>query len=149
MLRCEAALRAVLVDGDGEILWQGRKRRLATRAQYEAMAVRDGGCTARGCDRPPRECDAHHDVPWGAGGHTDVDQMRCCAAGTIASCMTSSGSAARVAGDEIGRTTSSVGSSSRATPWYTDTPAWYPGPSPWRPEGSGDDGRVRAEACGR
>jgi len=58
MLRCEAALRAVLVDGDGEILWQGRKRRLATRAQYEAMAVRDGGCTAPGCGRPPRECDA-------------------------------------------------------------------------------------------
>src|SRR5260370_1333043 len=19
-------------------------------------------------------------------------------------------------------------------PWYTDTPAWYPGPSPWRPD---------------
>ena len=76
MLRCEAALRAVLVDGDGEILWQGRKRRLATRAQYEAMAVRDGGCTAPGCGRPPRECDAHHDIAWAAGGHTDVDQMR-------------------------------------------------------------------------
>ncbi|MEZ0106990.1 hypothetical protein ABH920_000981 [Catenulispora sp. EB89] len=137
MLRCEAALRAVLVDGDGEVLWQGRKRRLATRAQYEAMAVRDGGCTAPGCQRPPRECDAHHDVPWAAGGHTDVDQMRLL-------CRRHH----RELHDELwqrqhGWQEAEIRASNEKrrfeqprTPWYADTPAWYPGPSPWRPEGS-------------
>ena len=135
MLRCEAALRAVLVDGDGEILWQGRKRRLATRAQYEAMAVRDGGCTAPGCDRPPRECDAHHDIPWGTGGHTDVDQMRLL-------CRRHH----RELHDELwqrqhGWQDAEVRTHNEQrrfqqprTPWYADTQAWYVGPSPWRPE---------------
>ena len=135
MLRCEAALRAVLVDGDGEILWQGRKRRLATRAQYEAMAVRDGGCTAPGCGRPPRECDAHHDIPWAEGGHTDVDQMRLL-------CRRHH----RELHDELwqrqhGWQEAELRAHNERrrfqqprTPWYTDTPAWYPGPSPWRPE---------------
>lgn len=136
MLRCEAALRAVLVDGDGEILWQGRKKRLATRAQYEAMAVRDGGCTAPGCGRPPRECDAHHDIAWAAGGHTDVDQMRLL-------CRRHH----RELHDELwqrqhGWQEAEVRAHNERrrfqrprTPWYTDTPAWYPGPSPWHPEG--------------
>lgn len=135
MLRCEAALRAVLVNGDGEILWQGRKRRLATRAQYEAMAVRDGGCTAPGCDRPPRECDAHHDIPWSAGGHTDVDQMRLL-------CRRHH----RELHDELwqrqhGWQDAEVRAHNEQRrfqqprrPWYADTPAWYVGPSPWRPE---------------
>ncbi|MBS2539327.1 DUF222 domain-containing protein [Catenulispora sp. NF23] len=135
MLRCEAALRAVLVDGDGEVLWQGRKRRLATRAQYEAMAVRDGGCTTAGCDRPPRECDAHHDVPWAEGGHTDVDQMRLL-------CRRHH----RELHDELwlrqhGWQEAEVRAHNQRrrfdrprVPWYADTPAWYPGPSPWRPE---------------
>ena len=137
MLRCEAALRAVLVDGDGEILWQGRKRRLATRAQYEAMAVRDGGCTAPGCGRPPRECDAHHDIAWAAGGHTDVDQMRLL-------CRRHH----RELHDDLwqrqhGWQEAEVRAHNEKrrfqrprAPWYTDTPAWYPGPSPWRPEAS-------------
>ena len=136
MLRCEAALRAVLVDGDGEILWQGHKRRLATRAQYEAMAVRDGGCTAPGCGRPPRECDAHHDIAWAAGGHTDVDQMRLL-------CRRHH----RELHDELwqrqhGWQEAEVRAHNEQrrfqrprAPWYTDTPAWYPGPSPWHPEG--------------
>ncbi|NUP46711.1 MAG: DUF222 domain-containing protein [Catenulispora sp.] len=134
MMRCEAALRAVMVDGRGEILWQGRKRRLASRAQYEALAVRDGGCTAPGCDRPPHECDAHHEMPWADGGHTDVDQMRLL-------CRRHH----RELHDDLWRRqfgwqdaevkALSEGRSFQQPrrPWYTDTPAWYPGPSPWQP----------------
>lgn len=145
MLRCEAALRAVLVDGDGEVLWQGRKRRLATRAQYEALAVRDGGCTVPGCGRPPNECDAHHDIPWAAGGHTDVDQMRLL-------CRRHH----REVHDELwqrqfGWQEAEVRAHNERRrfnqprrPWYTETPAWYPGPSPWRPESTDDaEGEVR------
>jgi hypothetical protein len=132
MLRCEAALRAVLVNGDGEVLWQGRKRRLATRAQYEALAVRDGGCTALGCDRPPTECDAHHDIPWAEGGHTDVDQMRLL-------CRRHH----RELHDELwqrqhGWQEAEIRAHNERRrfqkprrPWYSDTPAWYPGPSAW------------------
>ena len=75
MLRCEAALRAVLVDGDGEILWQGRKRRLATRAQYEAMADATGVVRRRAATG--RLVSAMRAMTSrGSGGHTDVDQMR-------------------------------------------------------------------------
>ncbi|NUR58944.1 MAG: DUF222 domain-containing protein [Catenulispora sp.] len=135
MMRCEAALRAVLVDGRGEILWQGRKRRVASRAQYEALAIRDGGCTVSGCDRPPHECDAHHEMPWADGGRTDVDQMRLL-------CRRHH----RELHDELwqrqfGWQEAQVKSLDEGRryqqprrPWYTDSPAWYPGPSPWRPD---------------
>jgi hypothetical protein len=36
-----------------------------TARQRRAMAVRDGGCLWPGCTRPPGECEAHHDNPWG------------------------------------------------------------------------------------
>lgn len=142
MVRCEAALRAVLVDGDGEVLWQGRKRRLASRAQYEALAVRDGGCTVSGCDRPPRECDAHHDVPWAASGHTDVDQMRLL-------CRRHH----RALHDELwqrqfGWQEAEIRAHNERRrvreprqPWYVGTPGWYPGPSPWRPGEAADGGQ--------
>jgi hypothetical protein len=137
MLVCESALRSVLVNGDGEILWQGRSRRLATRAQYEALAVRDGGCTAPACDRPAHECDAHHLIPWAEGGHTDVDQMRLL-------CRRHH----RETHDELWQRQYGWQEAEIRTrneerkfaqprrPWYTDTPAWYPGPSPWHPEGN-------------
>ena len=137
LLACEAALRAVLVNGEGEILWQGRRRRLATRAQYEALAVRDGGCTAPACDRPARECDAHHLIPWSEGGHTDVDQLRLL-------CRRHH----RELHDELWQRQYGWQEAELRTanerrkfvkprrPWYTGTPAWYPGPSPWNPDGA-------------
>lgn len=140
MLACEAALRGVLVDGEGEILWQGRRRRYATRSQYEALAVRDGGCSAHGCDRLASQCDAHHDVPWSAGGHTDVGEMRLL-------CRRHH----REVHDELWRRQygwqenelkvagqDHRSDEERKQPWYMDTPAWYPGPSPWRPSGASE-----------
>ncbi|MDF2092533.1 HNH endonuclease signature motif containing protein [Knoellia sp. 3-2P3] len=32
--------------------------------------MRDGGCTYPGCTVPAQWCDAHHGVPWWAGGDT-------------------------------------------------------------------------------
>ncbi len=51
----------------------GRSRRLATKAQRTALAVRDKGCIL--CGRPPAECQTHHLTDWAHGGSTDVDQM--------------------------------------------------------------------------
>ena len=37
------------------------------------MAVRDGGCIADGCDRPPSYCEAHHINQWlRDNGRTDI-----------------------------------------------------------------------------
>ena len=38
--------------------------------------LRDGGCTAEGCEWPPGLCHAHHDRPWSAGGPTDFEHGR-------------------------------------------------------------------------
>jgi 5-methylcytosine-specific restriction endonuclease McrA len=37
--------------------------------------VRDGGCVADGCDRPPRWTEAHHKVHWADGGPTSLDNL--------------------------------------------------------------------------
>ncbi|MFA6574948.1 MAG: HNH endonuclease signature motif containing protein, partial [Nocardioides sp.] len=37
-----------------------------------AMAVRDRGCVALGCERPTSACDAHHLIQWAKGGETSV-----------------------------------------------------------------------------
>ena len=71
-LACEAGIIPVVLGGESEPLDVGRERRLHTKAQRIAMAVRDGGCVAEGCDRPAAWTQAHHLTPWEDGGHTTV-----------------------------------------------------------------------------
>ncbi|HEX4777471.1 MAG TPA: DUF222 domain-containing protein, partial [Acidimicrobiia bacterium] len=73
---CDAILRRVVRDGDGEILDLGRRTRIVSRAQRTAVALRDGGCTWPGCDRPPEWCDVHHEQHWIDGGATNVDNLK-------------------------------------------------------------------------
>ncbi|MGG7380223.1 HNH endonuclease signature motif containing protein, partial [Escherichia coli] len=47
-----------------------------TKAQRIALALRDGGCTAEGCDRPAGWCHAHHDIPFSQGGPTNLEHGR-------------------------------------------------------------------------
>jgi hypothetical protein len=75
LLRCDAHLRAIVVDHHGSPLWLGRSTRLASPAQRKALAIRDGGCTFPGCDMRADWCDAHHQPGWETGGRTDVDAM--------------------------------------------------------------------------
>jgi hypothetical protein len=51
----------------------GRADRIFSKAQRDALAVMDGGCTAPGCDRPPSWCEVQHTTPWQTGGTTDLD----------------------------------------------------------------------------
>jgi len=53
----------------------GRHTRWATKAQRDAIAVRDGGCVFPGCDAPIHWLDIHHIDQWSHGGKTDVDRM--------------------------------------------------------------------------
>ena len=69
-LCCDADLTPVVLGGDSEILDVGRTQRLVTPAIRQALSLRDGGCTFPGCDAPDEQCEAHHEVPWHAGGRT-------------------------------------------------------------------------------
>ena len=75
-LACEAGVVPVLLGGAGQPLDVGRAKRYFTLAQRIAMGIRDGGCTAKGCDAPPAMCHAHHDDPWSCHGHTDLARGR-------------------------------------------------------------------------
>jgi hypothetical protein len=75
-LACEAGIIPVVLGGASQVLDVGRKRRFHTESQRTAMGLRDGGCTAEGCDWPPGMCHAHHDRPWSGGGPTSVESGR-------------------------------------------------------------------------
>jgi hypothetical protein len=76
-IACRAGIVPVVLGGPSVPLDVGRKRRFHTQAQRIAMGIRDGGCTAAGCDAPPAMTEAHHDeVPWGKGGGTSVEKGR-------------------------------------------------------------------------
>ena len=73
--RCSAELVAVLFDGQGELLYEGRAKRYATPAQVRGLTARDRGCVR--CGAPPSECEAHHLVPWNASlkGDSDITNL--------------------------------------------------------------------------
>lgn len=76
-LACRAGIVPIVLGGPSVVLDAGRKRRFHSEAQRIAMGVRDGGCTAVGCDAPPALCQAHHDeTPWSRGGGTSVEHGR-------------------------------------------------------------------------
>lgn len=71
---CATGILPILFDDDGRAMKLGRKSRLFSARQRVAIAARDGGCLAPGCDRPPSWCEAHHINEWLADhGLTDVD----------------------------------------------------------------------------
>jgi len=74
-LTCDAAIGRVIMRGRSEVLDVGRRTRLVTPTQRRALVIRDGGCVAEGCDRPPEWCDAHHVVHWIDGGMTDASVL--------------------------------------------------------------------------
>ena len=75
-LACEAGIIPAVLNGTSQVLDLGRRTRLHTSTQRTAMAVRDRGCTAEGCDWPPALCHAHHEVAWSKGGSTSVQNGR-------------------------------------------------------------------------
>ncbi len=58
-----------------EVLDLGRATRVISPGLRRALAVRDGGCAAPGCDRPPPWTDAHHLDHWLHGGPTSLDNL--------------------------------------------------------------------------
>jgi len=52
-----------------------RLTRTVTKAQWRALIARDQHCVARGCHRPPSQCQAHHVIHWANGGPTNLDNL--------------------------------------------------------------------------
>jgi hypothetical protein len=75
-MACAAGIIPTVLGGDSVPVDLGRSTRLFTPAQRIALNVRDQGCTAEHCDRPPAWCEAHHDTPWSHGGPTDLTNAR-------------------------------------------------------------------------
>jgi hypothetical protein len=73
LLACDADILPIICNGQSQPLDVGRQQRLFGGALRQALAVRDGGCTFPGCDKPPRDCDAHHIIPWPNGGPTALN----------------------------------------------------------------------------
>lgn len=72
---CTVGTVSASVDRGGNPLNLGRTVRLFTPTQRTALAIRDGGCRWRECDRPASYCEAHHIDSWASqGGHTDIDR---------------------------------------------------------------------------
>ncbi|WP_165570445.1 HNH endonuclease signature motif containing protein [Aeromicrobium sp. IC_218] len=72
-LACTAGVVPAVLDGESLPLDLGRTKRLFTKHQKTALGLRDLGCVAPGCDRPPSWSEVHHPIPWSAGGTTDLD----------------------------------------------------------------------------
>lgn len=75
-LACTAGVLPAVLGGPSEVLDLGRSRRFFSRPQRVAMILRDGCCTAVGCDAPPGMCDSHHEDLWSHDGTTDLGRGR-------------------------------------------------------------------------
>ena len=74
-MACVSDLFGLVFSGEGEPLWHGRSKRLATDDQWRALIARDGGCVV--CAAAPSRCEAHHVIFWDgpARGPTDIDNL--------------------------------------------------------------------------
>ena len=70
---CNAAIKGVVFSSEGLPLWHGHTKRIATKAQMNALRVRYGACG--GCGADMWICDGHHVEPVSQGGPTNIDNM--------------------------------------------------------------------------
>ena len=70
---CNARIKGVVFSSEGVPLWHGHSKRVATKAQMNALRARYGACG--GCDADMWICDGHHIEPVSQGGPTNIDNM--------------------------------------------------------------------------
>jgi hypothetical protein len=71
-LACSAQLVPMVLNGRSLPLDLGSANRYYNQSSRRALERRDGGCTAPGCDRDPRWCEAHHLTPYALSKTTDI-----------------------------------------------------------------------------
>ncbi|AXE37380.1 HNH endonuclease signature motif containing protein [Acidipropionibacterium virtanenii] len=72
---CDAGVLPLVLGDQSEILDVGREHRLVIPQIRKALALRDSGCIFPGCTVPAGACQAHHIIPWWAGGATSLDNL--------------------------------------------------------------------------
>ncbi|WP_298252194.1 HNH endonuclease signature motif containing protein [uncultured Arthrobacter sp.] len=72
-IACDADILPLVLGGQGRILDVGRAQRLFPPHLRRALVARDRGCAFPDCTMPATWCEAHHIVPWAAGGVTSID----------------------------------------------------------------------------
>lgn len=72
-IACDADIIPALLGTHGEILDLGRKARLFSPAQRQAITARDQGCAFPNCTIPAPWCEAHHITYWSQGGPTSTN----------------------------------------------------------------------------
>ena len=75
-LTCDAIVTPIVVGPNGDPLHVGRARRTFPTRLRRAVAYRDRGCAARGCDRRPEWCQGHHVRHWADGGPTALENAQ-------------------------------------------------------------------------
>lgn len=70
---CAGSIERIVHDREGRPIQMTSVGRIFTRAQREAIALRDGGCSWPGCTVPASWVEIHHVVEWSKGGATTVD----------------------------------------------------------------------------
>lgn len=74
-MACDADIIPIVLGGAGEVLDEGRARRLATPAQRRALKAMHRTCIMPGCTVPVDDCRIHHVDPWHSQGRTDLDVL--------------------------------------------------------------------------
>lgn len=69
---CDPEITNLLVGEGQEILNVGRAQRLFTPAQRKILFARDLGCSFPDCTIPAPWTEAHHVIPWQAGGENNI-----------------------------------------------------------------------------
>jgi hypothetical protein len=71
----QADILPTVLSKTGNVLDQGRNRRVATANQTLALIARDRGCSFPGCAHPPEWCERHHIIEWINGGETKLSNL--------------------------------------------------------------------------
>ncbi|MBB1482446.1 DUF222 domain-containing protein [Tessaracoccus sp. MC1865] len=72
-MACDAGVIPMVLGTSSQPLDVGREHRLFTPAIRAALVLRDGGCAFPHCTASPASCEAHHIVPWWAGGESSIN----------------------------------------------------------------------------
>jgi hypothetical protein len=75
-LACDSTVSRIIFGPESEVIDVGRRTRVVPAGLRRGIIARDRHCTWKGCDRPARWCDIHHDKPWALGGETSPDNCR-------------------------------------------------------------------------
>jgi hypothetical protein len=70
---CDAQIRRLLLDPDGQPLDVGREKRVVPPHLRRAVEHRDTHCVFAGCQAPTWWCDVHHLLEWILGGETSLE----------------------------------------------------------------------------